>query len=71
MALAAATLIELSFTLLRERTIVVDHDRTILDIAYELYGSIDDKLDLLIDSNNLSLEEIIELPRGRKIVYYV
>lgn len=67
---AAGILIALSFKLAQERTIVVASPRSIIDIAYELYGVVDEKLDALINDNNLSGDEIIELPRGREVVYY-
>jgi hypothetical protein len=69
-ALTAGHLVETSFTLLQERRIVLDRERTIIDLAAELYGSVDDRLDLLINSNDLTGSEILELPRGRTIVYY-
>ncbi len=70
-ALTAGFLVEISFSLKQERSIVLDRSRTIIDLAAELYGSVDDQLDFLINSNNLSGSEILELPRGREIVYYV
>lgn len=70
-ALAAGYLVELSFSLKQERTVVLDRNRTIIDLAAELYGTVDPELDLLINSNNLSGSEIIELPAGREILYYV
>lgn len=70
-ALTAGFLVEISFSLKQERRIVLDRDRTIIDLAAELYGSVDDQLDFLINSNNLTGSEILELPRGREIVYYV
>lgn len=70
-AIAAGFLVEISFTLKQERRIVLDRERTIIDLAAELYGEVDDQLDFLIDSNNLTGSEILELPRGREIVYYV
>lgn len=70
-ALTAGFLVEISFTLKQERTITLDRNRTIIDLAAELYGSVDDQLDFLINSNNLSGSEILELPKGREIVYYV
>lgn len=70
-AFAAGALIELSFSLLRERSIVLDKARALPELVYELYGDdIDAKLDFFIDSNNLSLEEILEIPKGRKVVWY-
>ena len=70
-ALTAGFLVEISFTLKQERRIVLDKDRTIVDLAAELYGSVDDQLDFLINSNSLTGSEILELPRGREIVYYI
>ena len=70
-ALAAGFLVEISFALAQERQITLDRNRTIIDLAAELYGEVDPKLDFLIDSNNLSGSEILEIPEGRRIVYYV
>lgn len=69
-ALAAGYLIQSSFSLLPEASIVLERERTIIDLCAELYGSVDDKLDLLISTNSLSGDELIELPRGKRIVYY-
>ena len=70
-ALTAGFLVEISFSLKQERSIILDRNRTIIDLAAELYGSIDDQLDFLISSNNLTGSEILELPRGREIVFYI
>lgn len=69
-ALAAGYLVEISFTLKQERRIVLDRARTIVDLCAELYGQVDEVLDFFIQSNNLTGSEILELPRGRTIVYY-
>ena len=70
-ALTAGFLVEISFALRQERCVVLDRARTIVDLAAELYGSVDDQLDFLINSNALTGSEILELPKGREIVYYV
>lgn len=70
-ALVAGYLVEISFTLKQERRVVLDRARTIVDLAAEFYGEIDDRLDFLIESNELTGSEILELPRGREVVYYV
>jgi len=70
-ALTAGFLVEISFSLKQERSIVLTRPRTIIDLVAELYGSVDDQLDFFIDSNNLTGSEILELPRGKEIVYYV
>lgn len=69
-ALAAGFLIEVSFQLVPERRIVLDRPRTIIDLAAEIYGSVDERLDQLINSNHLTGSEILELPAGKVIVYY-
>lgn len=69
-ALVAGYLVEISFSLVPERRIVLDRARTLVDLAAELYGSVDDRLDFLINTNNLTGSEILELPAGRTIVYY-
>jgi hypothetical protein len=69
-ALTAGYLIEVSFSLVPERRIVLDRNRTIVDLAAELYGTVDDRLDFLIMSNGLTGSEILELQRGKTIKYY-
>lgn len=70
-ALTAGFLVKISFSLKQEFRVVLTRDRTIVDLAAELYGSVDDQLDFLISSNNLSGSEILEVPKGREIVYYI
>lgn len=69
-ALAVGFLVQTSFGLQPERTVVIDRDRTIIDLSAELYDRVDEKLDLIIDTNNLSGDEILELKSGRPIVYF-
>lgn len=70
-ALAAGYLVQASFALLPEKAIVLGRPRTIIDLCSEVYLSTDDaKLDLLIGTNNLTGDEILELPAGKRIVYY-
>ena len=69
-SLAVGFLVEISFSLVPERAIVLDRPRNIVEVAAEIYGSIDDRLDFLISTNKLTGSGIIELPRGRRIVYY-
>ena len=68
--LCAGYLVQISFSLATERRIILTRPRTIIDLAAELYGSVDDRLDFIIESNDLSGSEILELPRGREIVWY-
>ncbi len=70
-ALAVGYLVEISFTLVPERAIVLDRARGLVELCAELYGSVtDERLDFLINTNALTGSEIIELRRGRRVVYY-
>jgi hypothetical protein len=70
-ALAVGHLVQTSFGLQAERAIVIDRARTIIDLAAEIYGNVDNAtLDLLVKSNELTGDEILELPAGKTIVYY-
>lgn len=70
-SLTAGFLVKMSFSLKQERSIILGSPRSMVDLVAELYGSVDDQLDFFINSNNLTGDEILELPRGKKIVYYV
>lgn len=67
---ATGYLVQLSFSLKQEYSVVLQSDRSIVDLCSELYGGIDE-LDFFVSSNDLSGDEILEIPRGREIVYYV
>jgi len=64
-------LVFISFSLKQERSLVLDRSRTIIDVVAELYGSVDDQLDFFINSNGLTGSEILELPKGKQVVFYV
>lgn len=70
LAVAAGALVDISFGLAAERTLVLTSDRNIVELAFELYGTVDDRLDDLINNNNLSGDHILEIPRGTEVVYY-
>jgi hypothetical protein len=63
------SLIRQSLSLPTEQIIRLDSDKNPLALTYELYGSIDN-LELLIEYNNLTGDEILLIPRGREIRYY-
>jgi hypothetical protein len=68
---AVGYIVSISFSLKTEKIIILTENRSILDLVAELYGELDNKLDFFINTNNLSGSEILELPKGREIVYYV
>lgn len=70
-ARVAGWLVQISFDLKQERRIVLTRARTALDLVGELYGATDEVLDFFINSNALTGSEILEVPAGREVVYYV
>lgn len=66
---AAGNIIDLSFGLLQEREIILDRPWGLVPLAARIYGD-PERVDDLIISNNLTGSEILEIPRGRRIVYY-
>lgn len=69
-ATTAGYLVQQSFLLAAERRITLTRPRTIVDLAAELYGAVDSQLDRLIDDNDMTGDEMIELPTGTAVVYY-
>ena len=70
-AIAAGYLVGLSFSLKSEQSIVLDRDRAMIELCFDLYGDVDLVLDFFINSNNLTNQEMLLVPKGRKIVYFV
>lgn len=63
--------LDLSFSLPIKRSIVLSTSRTILDLCYEFYKNVSDTtLDYLILTNSLTGNDIIEVPRGKEIIFY-
>ncbi len=70
---AVGFLIQISFTLKQERSILITSAMTIIEFAAEFYGNIDDEtLNFIIDSNNLGgFPGILEIEAGTVMLYYV
>jgi hypothetical protein len=64
--------LDLSFALPSERIKILDNESTLLEQCYELYGNIDDAtLDYFILTNQLTGDNLLLMPRGSEVVYYV
>lgn len=68
--IGAGFLVEISFSLKQERSLVLTIAESPLQLEARLYGTLDTNLDFLINSNELVGEEIFTVPIGRKVVYY-
>lgn len=63
--------LDLSFALPIKRSIILATSRTILDLAFEFYGNVDNTtLDYLILTNALTGNDIIDVPRGTEVFFY-
>ena len=77
----AGNLLQLAFSLKQERIIFLDNETNMIPLCFKLYGGkIEDeivegtgksKLDFLIETNELTGAELITIPKGREIRYYV
>lgn len=67
----AGFLVEISFSARQERIVILGSRRNLIELCAELYGILDNAFDFFISSNDLSGDEIYELPQGRRIKYYI
>lgn len=67
---SVSQIIQSSFSLPTRKTILLGRDRQIVELLYELYGSLD-KLDEFIVDNNINYNELEVIPMGREVAYYV
>jgi len=67
---AAGSLVDRALSLPTERVKLLDQDYTPASLTWELWGDVD-KLDLLINYNDLSGDELFLIPAGREVRWYV
>lgn len=56
----------------QERVLYLEADTNVIKLAHRLYGLLpdDSTIDTLIANNNIGLNEILQLKKGRRIIYY-
>lgn len=56
-----------------ERSLITDNDTNIIVLTHELYGLDDNDANLneMIENNDFAIDEYIQIPKGRKITYYI
>lgn len=66
-------LYDLALNAKSQRTITLENDTNIIPLTHRLYGldNSDNNINELIDENDLHVLELIILPKGREITYYV
>lgn len=70
---AVSNLFSIAMTAQQERIVYLLHDSNVIIEAHKYYGLNADDSNLMrfVNTNNIQLNEVILLPKGRKIVYYV
>lgn len=66
---SVGNLIDRALSLPTEKTLTLDRNITPLQLAWELYGDID-RLDELIEYNNLQGDTILLIPRDTEVHWY-
>ena len=71
--LTIANLFDIAFESKQEREYIIDKDSNIINLTHRFYGldDQDENIDLFIKTNDIGLNEIINIKKGRKILYYV
>jgi hypothetical protein len=68
-----AALYDLALNAKSQRILTIENDTNIIPLTHRIYGLdfADNNLNELIDENDLSVLELIIIPKGREITYYV
>ena len=64
---------EIALETQQERKVILERDSDVISLAHRFYGleAAEENIQQIIDANNISLFEILEVKKGREIVYYV
>jgi hypothetical protein len=66
-------LFEIAISAQQERSILCDSDTNVILLAHRFYGLLidDSTIQRVMDNNSIGLSEILDIKKGRKILYYV
>ncbi len=66
-------LFEIALDSKQERSIITETDTNVITLAHRLYGlePDDSTIDYLVSTNNLGMDDLLQISAGRKIKYYV
>lgn len=67
-----SNLMRIAFSAKQERTFTLDCDNDVINLTHQFYGkSSDENITKFMNNNNIGLSEILELKKGREVIYYV
>lgn len=72
-SISVANLYAIAFEAKQERIFINDKDSNAVLLSHKFYGTDvdDEKLEYFIDTNNIGLNEMLNIRKGREILYYV
>jgi len=69
--LTQGNLIQIAFESAQERKLILEKDSNPVSLTHRFYGAGDDNLNKFIDQNALTIDELLQIKKGREIIYYV
>jgi hypothetical protein len=68
-----SNLFQVAFSAQQERIIYLENDSNVIDQTHRFYGIGNDNTNLekFLDTNDIQLDEVIIISKGRKLIYYV
>jgi len=71
--LTVSKLLEIALDSKQERTLITESDTNVIILAHRLYGLQEDDstIEYLIKTNNFGASDMLQIPAGRKVKYYV
>ena len=69
--LTVSSLFEVALGSKQEHVLILEEDSNPVIVAHRLFGLNDENLETLIEVNNIRLQELYLLKKGREIIYYV
>lgn len=66
-----ANLYDIAWNARQERSFILEKDNNIVNLAYKYFGKGDENLQKFIDVNILTKDELLQINKGRKLIYYV
>jgi hypothetical protein len=71
---AVSQLLQIALQSQQERVVILENDSNVINLTHRFYGLTsgdDGELIRFIETNNIGLSELLEVKKGRRIVYYV
>ncbi len=68
-----SNLFDIALNTSQERSIIVEKDSNVILLTHRIYGldAEDTLMDQLIENNKIGILELLKIPKGRKILYYI